>query len=183
MIGITAASVLAAGAAVVTILVLAGGDGREATTTGAGPSGATTAPTMTQAIPSTSALTLGRIGQRLSVNPNTYESPDCDKFGEMVTDRWEVSVWDCVIATTFAAGAPFHIAHGWMPEDAQEPLTRFELALDGTRLEPEIASDDEGTHYIFPFPEGLTGTHTFLGVWVYQDELYLRSQVTVEFTG
>jgi hypothetical protein len=177
VLAVVTVSVLAA-AAIVTAVVLTAGSDKEG---GAVPT--TAEPTTTQAPTSTNAAVTGRIGLRLSVMPRDYESADCETIGQVEDIDGEVSdVLDCTLSTTFTAGTPFHVAHGWDARSIAAGAT-FELHLDGTQLEPELEIDEnENTYFVFPFPEGLSGTHTFMGVWIYGGELFLRSLVGVDFT-
>jgi hypothetical protein len=177
VLAVVSVSVMAA-AAIVTAVVLMAGSDKEG---GAVPT--TAEPTTTQAPTSTNAAVTGRIGLRLSVMPRDYESADCETIGQVEDIDGEVSdVLDCTLSTTFTAGTPFHVAHGWDARSIAAGAT-FELHLDGTQLEPELEIDEnENTYFVFPFPEGLSGTHTFMGVWIYGGELFLRSLVGVDFT-
>jgi hypothetical protein len=78
---------------------------------------------------------------------------------------------------TFAAGAPFHLTHGWLfgNEDlAGAGLYSFELWLDGgfvpaSYKDVEVSVDGAmsmARTVVFNFPEGLSGTHTLTGVWL-----------------
>jgi hypothetical protein len=78
---------------------------------------------------------------------------------------------------TFPAGEPFHIWHGWdFPvEDWPPGHFDFQLEMDGV-----VQSEDH--FFVFPilwqgsmwqlrvwlynFPDGMTGTHTFTGHWI-----------------
>jgi hypothetical protein len=85
--------------------------------------------------------------------------------------------------TTFVAGQPFHILHGWGvgatdgPEQAG--LWKFQLEMDGVEREadfvirsadPAPKTDFERTvlnrFWVFEFPEGMSGRHTFTGHWL-----------------
>jgi hypothetical protein len=82
--------------------------------------------------------------------------------------------------TTFPAGEPFHITHGWymMPsEDAPVGLWNFELEVDGVPMKPtfrwiEAYPADPSMGYptwlvrtpVFNFPDGMeAGSYTFTG--------------------
>lgn len=80
-------------------------------------------------------------------------------------------------STTFPAGAPFHIAHGWIMIDSNLDRPRlwdFQLEVDGILwkediVERSIESGDPNFHnrvWVFNFLEGMTGTHTFTGRWL-----------------
>jgi hypothetical protein len=72
---------------------------------------------------------------------------------------------------TFAANTPFHISHGWLSSPTTEAVGHFSFALDldGTRLEEDfvlktpVSPDSVQRHWVFNFPDGLTGTHVFTG--------------------
>jgi hypothetical protein len=77
---------------------------------------------------------------------------------------------------TFPAGAPFHIAHGWVLDPAQGPPGKylFQLEVDGVYREADFIepSVDQSTApeflswiFVFNFPEGMSGVHTFTGHW------------------
>jgi hypothetical protein len=77
----------------------------------------------------------------------------------------------------FQAGAPFHIMHGWTfgsgPGEGMRGLYGFELEIDGAYQEPDFTLhvrypdyDLLGIQWVFNFPEGMTGTHTFTGHWI-----------------
>jgi hypothetical protein len=77
--------------------------------------------------------------------------------------------------TTFTAGAPFHIAHGWITDSSVDGvgIYDFELEIDGvlryedfversvTRGDPDLLN----RIWVYNFPNGMTGTHTFTGHW------------------
>jgi len=87
----------------------------------------------------------------------------------------------------FTAGEPFHIKHGWFgvlggPDGVQHlPFSGFDLEMDGVYLERDYilreviidAPHNESSapngylvkQSVFEFPEGLTGTHEFIGHW------------------
>jgi hypothetical protein len=71
---------------------------------------------------------------------------------------------------TLSAGEPFHVAHGFTAEpwaDLVNPLHRFELSIDGAQVHGAIDLDRATLEkwYVFNFPHGMTGTHTFTGCW------------------
>ena len=94
----------------------------------------------------------------------------------------------------FAAGVPFWIGYGFVPESAAaadggtlEADTRFELALDGHWV--ELVTDLDNTHgrtvqklSIATFPTGLpAGWHRFRGRWYVAGKLVLSSDRSIEF--
>jgi hypothetical protein len=75
---------------------------------------------------------------------------------------------------TLTAGEAFHVAHGFTGEpwaDLVNPLHRFELTIDGTQVHGAIDLDYTTLEkwYVFNFPQGMTGTHTFTGCWYATD--------------
>ena len=77
---------------------------------------------------------------------------------------------------SFPAGQPFHFSHGFTTKpstDGSLGLWRFTLTLDGVEVKPsfiDIGQIDDPVFghllhrvYVFNFPDGLTGTHTFGG--------------------
>jgi hypothetical protein len=71
---------------------------------------------------------------------------------------------------TLVAGEAFHVAHGFVGEpwkDLVNPLHRFELTVDGKRAHGAIDLDRATGEkwYVFNFPRGMTGTHSFTGCW------------------
>ena len=86
--------------------------------------------------------------------------------------------------TTFPANTPFHIRHGWSPtEDFTPPAIgdySFALDVDGVpraedfvireAIPPPATGFDFDTPiqvrtWVFNFPTGMTGIHTFTGHW------------------
>jgi len=94
--------------------------------------------------------------------------------------------------TTYPAGQPFHIRHGWSVGITAHPeqtgLWRFSLDVDGV---PRAADDTDfnaepapttgfdaprlNRGWIFNFPAGMTGRHTFTGHWIGPCELAVES--------
>lgn len=78
---------------------------------------------------------------------------------------------------TLTADAPFHVAHGFAAEpwsDLVNPIHRFELAVDSVQVHGAVDLDRLAGYvgdkwYVFNFPEGMTGTHTFTGCWYATD--------------
>lgn len=90
--------------------------------------------------------------------------------------------------TTFPAGAPFSISHGWgagPPE--QLGILSFRLDVDGVPREEDFVSrvalplppgpPDLLWIWVHNFPDGMTGTHTFTGHWI------APCEAAVEFHG
>jgi hypothetical protein len=78
---------------------------------------------------------------------------------------------------TFPAGAPFYIAHGWVLDPTLGPPGKyvFQLEVDGVSREADFieTSVDRSTApeflfwiFVFNFPEGMSGEHTFTGHWL-----------------
>lgn len=77
---------------------------------------------------------------------------------------------------TFPAGTPFHIRHGvsfHAPDDGgARGLYEFKLDVDGAPQEPDFVwiqtfptgdGSNQVWFWVFNFPNGMTGTHTFTG--------------------
>ena len=91
--------------------------------------------------------------------------------------------------STYPADTAFHLWHGFVFEDFDRGYGRYEFNLDVDGV--EVAADffdvdvfDRGTVskvWVFNFPDGMTGTHTFEGTWITPDgEDSLAA--TVDFT-
>ena len=75
--------------------------------------------------------------------------------------------------TTFAAGAPFHVIHAWQVATNTDGFGKFDFTLevDGTLRKHdfvirEVTSGNPdllARFWVFNFPSGLSGTHTFVG--------------------
>lgn len=75
----------------------------------------------------------------------------------------------------FPAGAPFHIRHGWLQPSTDDAIGIFDFALDvdGTRRSEDfkmfsaVSGDPDYLNriWVYNFPDGMTGTHTFTGHW------------------
>lgn len=95
-----------------------------------------------------------------AANPNTP-----------IGDR--IIVWNTSII--FAENTPFHIWHGWVQPSTDEAIGifDFELDVDGVRIQEDFkmfsaTSGDPDTLWrlwVYNFPDGMTGTHTFTGHW------------------
>ena len=97
----------------------------------------------------------------------------------------------------FPAGAAFWIGYGFTPgpslrdsePDRLGPGTRFELAVDGKRVElaTELRHEDGlpvSELEVASFPDGLApGWHRFVGHWYDDGKLVLTSDKTIEFVG
>jgi hypothetical protein len=83
----------------------------------------------------------------------------------------------------FPAGDPFHIAHGWggiatgLSDYEAVGKWTFVLEVDGVLRQPDFvdrtvtpgsggAPDLHGVAVVHNFPDGLAGTHTFVGRWI-----------------
>ena len=92
--------------------------------------------------------------------------------GEPVGERILIFFDDSI---EFPAGTPFHIWHGWIQtsDDGAIGIFDFELEVDGVLLGEDLKqfSADNGDPdtlwrlWVYNFPNGLTGTHTFTGHW------------------
>jgi hypothetical protein len=90
---------------------------------------------------------------------------------------------------TFPAGTAFHLWHGFVFEDFDRGYGRYQFRLDVDGVERaadffEMDVFDRGTIskvWVFNFPAGLTGTHTFEGHWItpYSED---SVTATVDFT-
>jgi len=80
-------------------------------------------------------------------------------------------------ASRLPEGEPFYIQHGWINAPVNYPvgLFRFELEVDGQPVQEDfsVRSTDAETAlptlnwtWVFNFPEGMTGDHTFTGHWI-----------------
>jgi len=105
---------------------------------------------------------------------------------ERVGDR--ISLFDP--PTTYPADTAFHLWHGFIFEqgvDRGYGRDEFQLEVDGVAttadftdvdvLDPRVVS----RVWVFNFPEGLSGTHTFTGHWITPDGEDTIT-VTVDFT-
>ena len=76
---------------------------------------------------------------------------------------------------TFAAGESFHIRHGWIQtsEDGAIGIFDFRLEVDGVYVSnffrdfSAISGEPDTLRriWVYNFPQGMTGTHTFTGHW------------------
>jgi hypothetical protein len=90
---------------------------------------------------------------------------------------------------TYPAGTAFHIWHGFVFQDGDVGYGRyrFELDVDGVERVSDffdVFAFDRGTVakvWVFNFPAGLTGTHTFEGLWITPKGPSSVS-VTIDFT-
>lgn len=77
--------------------------------------------------------------------------------------------------TAFASNSPFHIKHGFIHEEVGQPLGAydFELYVDGVLHEEDfvLRNREPGPNgqftilWVHNFPDGMTGSHTFVGRW------------------
>lgn len=94
-------------------------------------------------------------------------SASSEPVGERIT------LWNSPFATT--AGTPFNIRHGWLQtsDDGAIGIFDFTLEVDGVLhredfklFSEEIGDPDILTRlWVYNFPNGMTGTHTFTGHW------------------
>ena len=76
----------------------------------------------------------------------------------------------------FPAGAPFYIQHGWIQSSEDEAIGAFDfkLEVDGVYVKENFKTfsavsgdpDQLVRLWLYNFPEGMTGTHTFIGHWI-----------------
>jgi hypothetical protein len=93
--------------------------------------------------------------------------------------------------TSLPANEPFFVAHGYNIVDITkrellDPEQRFELTVDGTRVQGaidlDLVAEVPTKWYVFNFGFGLTGTHTFTACWYTADgELDLCGTRVVHF--
>ena len=97
--------------------------------------------------------------------------------------------------TTFAAGTPFHIEHGFgcdttigdKVSDCMNAKTHFDLYVDGVLQRSTVDIDNAPTFYLkrnlTNFAAGLpAGSHTFVGVFVFNGSVDLTLTATIWFT-
>ena len=87
----------------------------------------------------------------------------------------------------FPANTPFHIRHGWIQPSTDSAIGIFDFALDVDGIfQPDaykwfsvISGDPDylSRIWVFNFPAGMTGTHTFTGHW------YAPCQYAVDWLG
>jgi hypothetical protein len=91
--------------------------------------------------------------------------------------------------TTYPAATAFHIWHGFVFEDSDKSRGRYEFVLDVDGVERaadffEVTTVDRrliSKVWVFNFPNGLTGLHTFEGHWITPGGTDSLS-MTVDFT-
>jgi hypothetical protein len=76
----------------------------------------------------------------------------------------------------FPAGAPFYIQHGWVQPSTDDAIGVFDFKLDvdGVFVQEDFKkfSAESGDpdllvrFWVYNFPAGMTGTHTFTGHWL-----------------
>lgn len=84
-----------------------------------------------------------------------------------------LGLWNSTLEVT--AGTPFNIRHGWVQtsDDGAIGIFDFTLEVDGVLrsedfklFSEEIGDPDILTRlWVYNFPDGMTGTHTFTGHW------------------
>lgn len=78
--------------------------------------------------------------------------------------------------TSVPAGDAFHLSHGWsvlIPDEGPVGAYNFRLEVDGVPVEADFALRESSrgrpttvtVRWVFNFPAGMTGTHTFTGHW------------------
>lgn len=103
----------------------------------------------------------------LSMNTRAANATESIRVG----DRLSLFRYD----TTFPADQPFHIVHGWWnPTNITGVgLFKFSLDVDGSPVSEDFiersaisGSPDELLWlWVYNFPDGMVGTHTFTGHW------------------
>jgi hypothetical protein len=91
--------------------------------------------------------------------------------------------------TTYPAATAFHIWHGFVFEDSDRSRGRYAFVLDVDGVERaadffEVTTVDRrliSKVWVFNFPNGLTGVHTFEGHWITPGGTDSLS-MTVDFT-
>jgi hypothetical protein len=96
------------------------------------------------------------------------------------------SATPCV--STYPAGEPFFIRHGWVDQSVEQlldPGTRYDLWVDGvfvpSATQLDVVGDEVSKLDVRNFRFGMTGTHVFVGCWYLEGELQLCAQNTVTF--
>lgn len=84
-----------------------------------------------------------------------------------------IGLWNSTLE--FTAGTPFNIRHGWLQtsDDGAIGIFDFTLEVDGVLRSEDfkLFSAESGTPdsltrlWVYNFPNGMTGTHTFTGHW------------------
>ena len=102
---------------------------------------------------------------------------------EPVGDR--IGLWSSTLE--FTAGIPFNIRHGWLQtsDDGAIGIFDFSLEVDGALrnedfklFSEEVGEPDILTRlWVYNFPSGMSGTHTFTGHW------YAPCQYAVSYLG
>ena len=113
----------------------------------------------------------------LAVMAASAGAGDVPRFGDQHVGLAACAFGGSCSYVTLGAGLPFHVAHGFTSEpwpDIVNPLHRFELTLDGVQQHGAIDLDRQADGlgdkwYVFNFPNGLTGVHTFTGCWYATD--------------
>ena len=111
-------------------------------------------------------------GAALSKSPNEVFLPMAVRFG---TTGERLNIFFSG-TQYYPPGSPFHIAHGWMedPTDEHFECFTFELQVDGVyrgenfiEVSPyEAEPAFQIRNFIFNFPAGMSGVHTFAGHWL-----------------
>ena len=119
------------------------------------------------------------IGALTVVSVLLLATPAAAKTAEPVGDRINILLGT---PTTYPAGAPFHIIHAVFSGFVLPPFATgkdmFALEVDGVPRAPDLIIRDAippretglpypglRTGFLFNFPDGMTGTHTFTGHW------------------
>ncbi len=94
-------------------------------------------------------------------------------FAENEPVEKRIALWNSTFETT--AGTPFNIRHGWLQTSDDGAIGIFDFALDVDGVlrsedfkmfSEEIGDPDILTRiWVYNFPNGMTGMHTFTGHW------------------
>lgn len=87
----------------------------------------------------------------------------------------------------FPAGTPFNIRHGWLQPSSDDAIGIFDFQLEidgvlyneGFKMFSAVSGDPDllSRLWVYNFPDGMTGTHTFTGHW------YAPCQYAVDWLG
>ena len=112
------------------------------------------------------------------------------------TTGTQITLGQCVASpceSTYPAGEPFFISHGYVTDGSEEdlrvlldPRTRFELTVDGQPVPAlqalDVNAEPPSKLYVTNFRFGMAGVHTFVGCWYVQGTLAFCGTRTITFT-
>ena len=98
----------------------------------------------------------------------------------------QINLMDAAVQE-YPENTPFYILHGWLILKPNSiGWLAFELEVDGALI-PATYIDHSGTtmdtyqhSWVYNFPEGMTGVHTFSGHWYIQCNVALRNGLVAE---